>query len=171
MKHNPYYKRIQKNAFRTVAIALLILLFSPTAWSQSEKSVGNTGDAYIERTQEKKTPLILPGAGKVNIEKLKGKIDTQMDISKLNLVELRAIRNAFAARQGYPFKDATLRALYNTTTWYNDALWDVYEKKRPLVKNSHHVIRKNNLPLQSASVHVKQNYESRTLNQRIVRTW
>ncbi len=66
MKHNPYYKRIQKNAFRTVAIALLILLFSPTAWSQSEKSVGNTGDAYIERTQEKKTPLILPGAGKVN---------------------------------------------------------------------------------------------------------
>lgn len=129
MKHNPYYKRIQKNAFRTVAIALLILLFSPTAWSQSEKSVGNTGDAYIERTQEKKTPLILPGAGKVNIEKLKGKIDTQMDISKLNLVELRAIRNAFAARQGYPFKDATLRALYNTTTWYNDALWDVYEKE------------------------------------------
>ena len=129
MKHNPYYKRMQKNAFRAVAIALLILLFSPTAWSQSEKSVGNTGDAYIERTQEKKTPLILPGAGKVNIEKLKGKIDTQMDISKLNLVELRAIRNAFAARQGYPFKDATLRALYNTTTWYNDALWDVSEKE------------------------------------------
>ena len=129
MKHNPYYKRMQKNASRTVAIALLILLFSPTAWSQSEKSVGNTGDAYIERTQEKKTPLILPGAGKVNIEKLKGKIDTQMDISKLNLVELRAIRNAFAARQGYPFKDATLRALYNTTTWYNDALWDVSEKE------------------------------------------
>ena len=129
MKHNPYYKRMQKNASRTVAIALLILLFSPTAWSQSKKTDGNTGDAYIERAQEKKTPLILPGAGKVNIEKLKGKIDTQMDISKLNLVELRAIRNAFAARQGYPFKDATLRALYNTTTWYNDALWDVSEKE------------------------------------------
>ena len=129
MKHNPYYKRMQKNASRTVAIALLILLFSPTAWSQNKKTDGNTGDAYIERAQEKKTPLILPGAGKVNIEKLKGKIDTQMDISKLNLVELRAIRNAFAARQGYPFKDATLRALYNTTTWYNDALWDVSEKE------------------------------------------
>ena len=129
MKHNPYYKRMQKNAFRTVAIAFLILLFSPTAWAQNVKTDSNTGDAYIERTQEKKTPLILPGAGKVNIEKLKGKIDTQMDISKLNLVELRAIRNAFAARQGYPFKDATLRALYNTTTWYNDALWDVSEKE------------------------------------------
>lgn len=129
MKHNPYHKRMQKNAFRAVAIALLILLVSPTAWAQSKKTDGNTGDAYIERAQEKKTPLILPGAGKVNIEKLKGKIDTQMDISKLNLVELRAIRNAFAARQGYPFKDATLRALYNTTTWYNDALWDVSEKE------------------------------------------
>lgn len=171
MKHNPYHKRMQKNAFRAVAIALLILLVSPTAWAQSKKTDGNTGDAYIERAQEKKTPLILPGAGKVNIEKLKGKIDTQMDISKLNLVELRAIRNAFAARQGYPFKDATLRALYNTTTWYNDALWDVSEKKRPLVRSSHHVIRKNNLPLQSASVHEKLNYESRTLNLRIVRTW
>lgn len=129
MKHNPYHKRMQKDAFRAVAIALLILLVSPTTWAQSKKTDGNTGDAYIERAQEKKTPLILPGAGKVNIEKLKGKIDTQMDISKLNLVELRAIRNAFAARQGYPFKDATLRALYNTTTWYNDALWDVYEKE------------------------------------------
>ena len=51
----------------------------------------------------------------------------QMDISKLNLCELRALRNAFAARQGYAFKDATLRALYSTTTWYADTLlghWD-----------------------------------------------
>ena len=68
MKHNPYYKRMQKNAFRAVAIALLILLVSPTAWAQSKKTDGNTGDAYIERAQEKKTPLILPGAGKINIE-------------------------------------------------------------------------------------------------------
>lgn len=68
MKHNPYYKRMQKNAFRAVAIALLILLVSPTAWAQNVKTDSNTGDAYIERTQEKKTPLILPGAGKVNIE-------------------------------------------------------------------------------------------------------
>ena len=129
MNHNPYHKRMQKDAFRAVAIALLILLVSPTAWAQSKKTDGNTGDAYIERAQEKKTPLILPGAGKINIEKLKGKIDTQMDISKLNLLELRAIRNAFAARQGYPFKDATLRALYNTTTWYNDVLWNTSEKE------------------------------------------
>lgn len=129
MKHNSYHTLLRNDTFKTVAIALLLLLLSPTTWAQNGKTEAYTGDAYIERTQEEKTPLILQGAGKVNVEKLKGKIDTQMDLSKLNLAELRAIRNAFAARQGYPFKDATLRALYNTTTWYNDALWDVSEKE------------------------------------------
>ena len=129
MKHNSYHTLLRNNAFKTVAIALLLLLLSPTTWAQNGKTEAYTGDAYIEHTQEEKTPLILHGAGKINVEKLKGKIDTQMDLSKLNLAELRAIRNAFAARQGYPFKDATLRALYNTTTWYNDALWDVSEKE------------------------------------------
>ena len=129
MKHNSYHTLLRNDAFKTVAIALLLLLLSPTTWAQNGKTEAYTGDAYIERTQEKKTPLILHGAGKVNVEKLKGKIDTQMDLSKLNLVELRAIRNAFAARQGYAFKDATLRALYNTTTWYNDVLWNTSEKE------------------------------------------
>ena len=129
MKHNSYHTLLRNDAFKTVAIALLLLLLSPTTWAQNGNTEAYTGDAYIERTQEKKTPLILHGAGKVNVEKLKGKIDTQMDISKLNLAELRAIRNAFAARQGYAFKDATLRALYNTTTWYNDVLWDTSEKE------------------------------------------
>ena len=129
MKHNSYHTLLRNDAFKTVAIALLLLLLSPTTWAQNGKTEAYTGDAYIERTQEEKTPLILQGAGKVNVEKLKGKIDTQMDLSKLNLAELRAIRNAFAARQGYPFKDATLRALYNTTTWYNDVLWNTSEKE------------------------------------------
>ena len=129
MKHNSYHTLLRNDAFKTVAIALLLLLLSPTTWAQNGKTEAYTGDAYIERTQEKKTPLILHGAGKINVEKLKGKIDTQMDLSKLNLVELRAIRNAFAARQGYAFKDATLRALYNTTTWYNDVLWNTSEKE------------------------------------------
>ena len=129
MKHNSYHTLLQNDAFKTVAIALLLLLLSPTTWAQNGNTEAYTGDAYIEHTQEKKTPLILQGAGKINIEKLKGKIDTQMDLSKLNLAELRAIRNAFAARQGYPFKDATLRALYNTTTWYNDVLWNTSEKE------------------------------------------
>lgn len=129
MKYNSYYNLLRKGIFRTVAIVLLCLFFSLPTWAQSKKTDNSTSDAYIERTQEKKTPLILPGAGKINVEKLKGKIYTRMDISKLNLAELRALRNAFAAQQGYAFKDATLRAMYNTTTWYNNALWDKYESE------------------------------------------
>ena len=49
-------------------------------------------------------PLILPGKGHINVEKLNGKIDTNMDISQLSLSELRVLRNAFAAQQGYAFK-------------------------------------------------------------------
>nr|WP_282958279.1 DUF3160 domain-containing protein [Prevotella melaninogenica] len=129
MKYNSYYNLLREGIFRTVAIVLLCLFFSLPTWAQSKKTDNSTSDAYIERTQEKKTPLILPGAGKINVEKLKGKIDTRMDISKFNLAELRALRNAFAAQQGYAFKDATLRAMYNTTTWYNNALWDKYESE------------------------------------------
>lgn len=146
MKHNSYHTLLRNDAFKTVAIALLLLLLSPTTWAQNGKTEAYTGDAYIERTQEKKTPLILHGAGKINVEKLKGKIDTQMDLSKLNLAELRAIRNAFAARQGYAFKDATLRALYNTTTWYNDALWDVSEKEETTGKKFSPRYTKEQLP-------------------------
>ena len=152
MKHNSYHTLLRNDAFKTVAIALLLLLLSPTTWAQNGNTEAYTGDAYIERTQEKKTPLILQGAGKINVEKLKGKIDTQMDLSKLNLAELRAIRNAFAARQGYPF---TIQQ-HGITMYFGTLL----KKRRPLVRSSHHAIRKNNLPLQSVSEHVKQNYES-----------
>ncbi|UKK72223.1 YARHG domain-containing protein [Segatella bryantii] len=45
-----------------------------------------------------------------------------MDLSQLNVCELRVVRNAFAARQGYCFKDATLRGVFSSTTWYNDTM-------------------------------------------------
>ena len=129
MKHISYHNLLREETLRSMAVILLLLLFVPTVWAQNDKTDDYTGDAYIDRTKEKKTPLILPGAGKINVEKLKGKIDTRMDISQLNLAELRALRNAFAAQQGYAFKDAILRAMYSTTTWYNDALWKNWEKE------------------------------------------
>ena len=126
-----HYHLLRRHAFRMMT-GMLLLCCLPAARAQDHSTGGPTDDAYIGRTQEKKTPLILPGAGKINVENLKGKIDMQMDLSQLNLCELRALRNAFAARQGYAFKDATLRALYNTTTWYADTLlghWDQEETK------------------------------------------
>jgi hypothetical protein len=65
-----------------------------------------------------KKSLVLPGNGHINVEKLNGKIDTNMDISKLSLSELRVLRNAFAARQGYLFMSAELRSLFGETSWY-----------------------------------------------------
>lgn len=135
MKHFSHYNLLREGTLRAVAVALLLLLAAPAVQAQSNKTGGITEDAYIERTKEKKTPLVLPGNGKINVEKLKGGINTKKDISHLNLTELRTLRNAFAAQQGYAFKDATLRALFNTTTWYNDALWKHWEKEEKAGKS------------------------------------
>lgn len=82
-----------------------------------------------EETTEQKTPVILPGRGKINVERLNGKIDTRMDISRLSISELRVLRNAFAARQGYCFREGDLRAIFNTTTWYPDTMYGRWERE------------------------------------------
>ncbi len=81
--------------------------------------------------QDKK-PIVLPGKGKINVETLNKKIDTKQDISQLSLVELRALRNAFAARQGYLFKSSDLRMLFNTTSWYDSLAWLRVDKEDEL---------------------------------------
>ena len=72
-------------------------------------------------------PLILPGNGHINVEQLNGKINLKMDISKLSVLELRVLRNAFAARQGYLFESSELRGIFNTTTWYDSLCWKRYD--------------------------------------------
>ncbi len=72
-------------------------------------------------------PLVLPGNGHINVEQLNGKINLKMDISKLSLLELRVLRNAFAARQGYLFESSELRSIFNTTTWYDSLCWKRYD--------------------------------------------
>ena len=59
----------------------------------------------------------------IDVEQLKDSIDYSMDVSGLPLSDLRVLRNAPAARQGYPFKDAYLRGIYTTTTWYDSLMW------------------------------------------------
>jgi hypothetical protein len=51
-----------------------------------------------------------------------------MDVSGLSLADLRTLRNAPAARQGFPFKDAYLRGVYESTTWYDSLMWKFDEK-------------------------------------------
>jgi hypothetical protein len=59
----------------------------------------------------------------IDVEQLKDSIDFDMDVSGLPLSDLRVLRNAPAARLGYPFKDAYLRGVYKTTTWYDSLMW------------------------------------------------
>jgi hypothetical protein len=51
-----------------------------------------------------------------------------MDISALSLSDVYVLRHAPAARQGYPFKDAYLRGVYGSTTWYDSLMWKYDEK-------------------------------------------
>ena len=71
--------------------------------------------------------VTLPGKGNICVEDLQH-VDLNMDISHLSLAELRVLRNAFAARQGYAFMSKDLRSLFSTTTWYDSLFYDRWEK-------------------------------------------
>jgi len=60
---------------------------------------------------------------KLDVESFIDTIDITMDISHLSLSDCRILRNAFAARVGYPFRDAYLRGVFQTTTWYDSLMW------------------------------------------------
>ncbi|MBQ3781385.1 MAG: DUF3160 domain-containing protein [Bacteroidaceae bacterium] len=56
---------------------------------------------------------------RIDVESLKDNIDLDMDISQLTVSELRVLRNALAARQGYIFMTAELRNIFEQTSWYD----------------------------------------------------
>ena len=72
-------------------------------------------------------PITLPGAGHINVETLRD-FDLDMDISRLSLAELRVLRNAIAARQGYAFQSEDLRSLFSTTSWYDSLMLARWER-------------------------------------------
>ena len=82
---------------------------------------------YDEYDNRPVKPYILPGKGKINVETLNKKIDFNMDISQLNVAELRVLRNAIPARKGYLFSNAELRGVFNTTSWYEKLCWEKFD--------------------------------------------
>ena len=64
----------------------------------------------------------------IDAESLRDSIDYDMDVSGLNLSDLRILRNAPAAQRGYPFKDSYLRGIYSVTTWYDSLMYALDEK-------------------------------------------
>ena len=79
---------------KKVLMLMLVLVSALTASAQEEE--------FVSRRHE----AILPGRGHLNLETMLKGINTNMDISQLSLSELRVLRNAFAARQGYVFMSA-----------------------------------------------------------------
>jgi len=98
------------------------LLLLSMLWTASP-SVAADGDS-----QPTSHGMVLPGTAHIDVEQLNRHIDLTLDVDQLNLNEVRVLRNAFAARQGYPFRDAYLRGVFMTTSWYSDAMWKRYEK-------------------------------------------
>ena len=72
--------------------------------------------------------VILPGKGKIDVERLNKQIPTNIDVSQLSISEVRVLRNAFAARQGYCFTSGDLRSIFDATLWYvhvmSDLVWN-----------------------------------------------
>ena len=83
--------------------------------------------AIITACSQKQSLVTVP-ASKIDVEHLIDSIDYNMDVSGLSLGDLRVLRNAPAARQGFPFKDSYLRGVYETTTWYDSLMWQFDDK-------------------------------------------
>ena len=107
---------------KKLLLLMLVMLTSLTISAQEEEFVN------------RRHAPILPGRGKLNLEAMLKKIDTNMDISNLSLSELRVLRNAFAARQGYAFMTAELRSVFEGTSWYDSLMMARWEKEMELSK-------------------------------------
>ncbi|MEW7291205.1 DUF3160 domain-containing protein [Aquimarina sp. 2304DJ70-9] len=93
----------------------------------------NTISEIIKGDQESTLPLFSDKG--LNVEQLKNDIDLEMDVSDLSLSDIRILRNAFAARQGYCFMKADLRGVFSTTSWYDTRMEERYwaeEEEKPM---------------------------------------
>lgn len=71
-----------------------------------------------------KTSVVSVPVSSIDVEQLLDSIDYNMDVTGLSIGDLRVLRNAPLARQGFPFKDSYLRGVYERTTWYDSLMWE-----------------------------------------------
>ena len=77
-----------------------------------------------------KQSVVTVAPSQIDVESLIDSIDYAMDVSNLSLADVRTLSSAPAAQRGYPFKDAYIRGLFLTTTWY-DSLMYVFDENLP----------------------------------------
>ena len=85
-------------------------------------------------TSQKVQRVMVPGKGCINVELLNKKVILDQDISQLSLTELRVLRNSFYAREGFPFRDAFLRGVFQCTSWYDSLVWKRWDKVESLMQ-------------------------------------
>lgn len=81
----------------------------------------NILDSISYKLGENIEAKFIQGKG-IDVESLIGSVDLNMDITPLSLPDIRILRNSFAAKQGYCFMKSDLRALFSTTSWYNEIM-------------------------------------------------
>ena len=77
--------------------------------------------ALVTACSQKQSAVQVP-VSHINVESLLDSIDYDMDVSALPLSDIQLLSKAPAARKGLPIKDAYLRGIYQTTTWYDSLL-------------------------------------------------
>ena len=91
----------------------------------------------IGACSQKQAAVVTVPTSQIDVEKLMDSIDYNMDVSGLSIADVRTLRNAPAAKRGYPFKDSYLRGVYHTTTWYDSLMfaldenlpWDKFQNR------------------------------------------
>ncbi len=78
--------------------------------------------ALICACNQKQNVVSVP-VTQIDVEKLIDSIDYDMDVSSLSLADVRILSYAPTAKWGFPFKDAYIRGIYSTTTWYDSLMW------------------------------------------------
>ena len=78
--------------------------------------------ALICACNQKQNVVSVP-VTQIDVEKLIDSIDYDMDVSGLSLADVRTLSYAPTAKWGFPFKDAYIRGIYSTTTWYDSLMW------------------------------------------------
>ena len=109
----------------------------------------------LTATAQTKQRVMIPGKGNVNVEQLNKRVDLNQDISRLSITELRVLRNSFYAREGYPFRDAFLRGVFQCTSWYDSLLWKRWEKVEDLINYNESEDYRNNYYKADAKVSMK----------------
>ncbi len=84
-------------------------------------------------TSQKVQRVMMPGKGGIDVEQLNKRVNLNQDISQLSLTELRVLRNSFYAREGFPFRDAFLRGVFQCTSWYDSLMWARWGKVEDLM--------------------------------------